>query len=386
MLPAAVLLLAAAAVFYIVAGYPLILALSRSRAAPPVAKDARYKPTTSIVLAVHDGERYIADKLENLLTLDYPTDLRDILVVSDGSDDGTDAIVEAYANRGVELLRIPRGGKAQAINAALARVRGEIVFFTDVRQKLAPGSLADLAANFADPTVGVATGELRFHNTVRVGEQADVGLYWRYEIWARGRHCEIDSMFGATGCIYAVRRRLASALWPDTLADDVVMPLRVFLAGYRVILDPAAVAWDYRTAEGGEFRRKLRTLAGLWQVFTRMPELFARANRMRFHFLSHKFARLVLPWAVLAACAATFALPDSTIRAVLLSDEAVLLGMALLDFLLPRPFFLKRLTSPARTFLTINLAALLSVVVFVAPPATLWGATRVSIPGHKPAL
>jgi cellulose synthase/poly-beta-1,6-N-acetylglucosamine synthase-like glycosyltransferase len=379
MVAAVTLAVIAAFVLYVVLGYPLLLA-SAKNAAPAVRKDPSFRTTVSVVLAVHNGEEFITAKLESLIGLHYPADLLDILVVSDGCTDGTDRIVERFAARGVRLLRLPHGGKAAALNAAVRHCSGEILFFTDVRQKLEPRSLAQLVANFADPTVGAATGELRFLGRERIGEQADMKLFWRYEVWARRQHSRVDSIFGVTGCIYAMRRRLAEPMPADTLADDVLAPVRVFLRGYRVIFDPEAVAFDYPAAEGAEFRRKLRTLAGLWQVFVRLPRLFTGANRMRFHFLSHKFARLLLPWAILAILAATLALPASPVRDAFLGGEIGLVALALADAYMPKWIPLKRITSPARTFLVMNAAAALSLIVFIVPPASLWRATRVKAP------
>jgi cellulose synthase/poly-beta-1,6-N-acetylglucosamine synthase-like glycosyltransferase len=344
-----------------------------------VRKDMGFRATVSTILAVHDGEQFIRAKLESLLALRYPAELLDILVISDGSTDGTEGIVESFASRGVRLLRVPRGGKAAALNAGLAHVSGEILFFTDVRQPLEPAALAHLVANFADPSVGVVTGELRIVGPDSLGEQRDLGLYWRYELWARRRHSEIDSTFVATGCIYAMRRSLAEPLPPGTLTDDAMMPLRAFFRGYRVIFDPKAIAYDYPADEGVEFRRRLRTLAGLWQLCIRMPELFTGANRMRLHFLSHKFSRLAIPWAVLLVGASTLALHASPFRNMLLTAEAFPVALALVDVLVPRKSPLKRVTSPARTFLSMNAAALLSTMAFFVPPATLWRTTRVKV-------
>jgi len=210
-----------------------------------------------------------------------------------------------------------------------------------------------------------------------LGEQADMDLYWRYEVWARKRHSSIDSVFNATGCIYAMRRELAAPLPPDTLTDDAVLPLRAFFKGYRVVLDPEAIAFDYPAVANTEFRRRLRTLAGLWQVHARMPQLFTAHNRMRFHFLSHKFSRLVLPWAALLILASTVALPPSPFRTFLLLDELALILLAFLDCIVPGRSFLKRLSSPARTFVMMNAAALAAVSVFFLPATRLWLPTRV---------
>jgi cellulose synthase/poly-beta-1,6-N-acetylglucosamine synthase-like glycosyltransferase len=201
-------------------------------------------------------------------------------------------------------------------------------------------------------------------------------LYWRFEIWTRSHHSRIDSIFSTTGCIYALRRSLATPLPPDTIADDGTFSLRAFFRGYRVIFDPEALAFDYPAAEGGEFRRRLRTLAGLWQLFVRLPQLFTSADRMRFHFLSYKFGRLVLPWAILLIWGSTLALTDSRWRNFLLIDELTLVALAVLDRFVPRAFFLKRISSPARTFMAMNAAALLAVLVFFVPAETLWRPTR----------
>jgi len=381
---AAPLLLAVgtAIVFYILIGYPLLLAYSFRRSAPPVRKDMGFRTTVSVLLAVHNGEQFIRKKLECLLALNYPAELMDILVVSDGSTDATDGIVESFRDRRVRLLQAPWGGKPAALNLALRHASGEILFYTDVRQLFHPDSLAHLVANFADPTVGVVTGEPRFLDPDCTGAQADMELYWRYDLWVRRRHARIDSACNTTGWIYALRRSLAKAIPDDTLTDDAVIPLEALFRGYRVIVEPKAVAFDYPNIKGGEFRRKLRTLGGLWQVHVRLPRLFTRANRMRFHFFSHKSSRLVLPWGILLILAGTAALDSSQVRSFLLSDELLLLVLALGDYLVPKRSPLKRISSPARSFLAMNAASLLSIIVFVVPPRRLWPPTQVILGGQ----
>jgi cellulose synthase/poly-beta-1,6-N-acetylglucosamine synthase-like glycosyltransferase len=378
MLPWILLWAGTATVSYILFGYPALLAFSFRRAAPPILKDMAFRPTVSVLLAVHNGQHFIQKKLECLLALNYPKELLEILVVSDGSTDATEPAVESFAARGVRLLRVPRNGKPAALNAGLAHVSGEILFFTDVRQVLPPDSLGYLAANFADPSVGVVTGELQFLNPDHTGEQADMELYWRYELWARRRHSLIGSVCNTTGCIYAVRRRLAEPIPPDTLVDGAVIPLRVLCRGYRVVVDPLAMAFDFPKIKGGEFRRKLRTLAGLWQVHARMPQLFTRANPMRFHFLSHKSCRLVLPWAILTTWLAALMLPASPLQRIVAIGPLVLIALAAMDPLVPNGILLKRISSPARSFLSMNLAALLSPIVFIIPAAILWRPSQVA--------
>jgi biofilm PGA synthesis N-glycosyltransferase PgaC len=379
LIAASFLLVAAALSLYLIMGYPLILSRWR-RFGPPIQKDLDFRATVSVVLAVYNGEEFLARKLDNLLALDYPSDLLDVVVVSDGSTDATDSIASSYAHRKVRLVRVPRAGKAAALNAAISNATGDILFFVDVRQVLDPQALRHLVASFADPTVGAATGELRFVHSDRVGEAADIDLYWRYEIWARQRHSRIDSIFSTTGCIYAMRRSLARPIPPDTLVDDGVIPLQAFFRGYRVVIDTEALAFDYGVITGGEFRRKLRTLAGVWQIWARLPRLFTSANRMRLHFLPHKFGRVALPWLILVGLIAAIRLPGGAVRSTLLALALVVLVLAALDPLLPKKFALRRISSPARSFVVLNAAALLSVIVFFVPPERLWKPTRV---GHN---
>jgi len=370
------LFVGAAIVAYILILYPLMLAAWPYKSRPPVQKNFEHRPSVSIVMAVYNGAEFIRNKLESILDLEYPKELIQILVVSDGSTDETEAIVREFLGRGVELLVLPHGGKANALNSAFELATGEILFFTDVRQALDRNALQHLAANFADSSVGAVSGEMHLVEG-RAGEQADMDLYWRYEVWVRKQHSRIDSIFATTGCIYAMRRSLASAIPADTLSDDAVLPLRAFFEGYRVVFDPEAIALDHPARAGTEFRRRSRNLAGLWQVFMRMPQLFTSRNRMRLQFLSHKFSRLVLPWAILLVIGATIALPASSFRFWMLVNEGALMSLALIDAIIPHWLPIKRITSPARTFLSMNAASIAALAVFFVSPRRMWAPTRV---------
>ncbi|HEY7334368.1 MAG TPA: glycosyltransferase family 2 protein [Bryobacteraceae bacterium] len=373
------LLMSAGAVAYILIGYPLLLALWRNRRLPPVAKDPAFKTHVTVIMAVYSGAAFLSKKLESILSLDYPKELMQILVVSDGSTDATEDIAREYAAQGVELIAAPHAGKAACLNLAFERATGDLLFLTDVRQLLDSQALSNLVSDFADPTVGAATGEMRLLPGSS-GEHRDMDLYWRYELWARRRHSEIDSLFTTTGCLYALRRELAAPLPTDTLSDDAYLALKAFSRGYRVIFDPEAIAFDYPAIAGTEFRRRWRNLAGLWQIHWRTPWLFTSANRMRLHFLSHKFGRLVLPWAMLAVVAFTAMLPDVHRRNSLLAVDAVFAALALLDRWIPLGFPLKRLSSPIRTFLLMNAASLAAIAIFLIPAQKLWKPTRAAAP------
>ena len=371
-----VFLVSVAFCVYTLFGYPLLLGLLARWRTRPVRK-APWPATVSVILPVYNGEPWMAAKMESILALNYPAELVEILVVSDGSADATASIVGGFTDRAkIVFLALPRGGKAAALNAAMAIAGGEILFFTDVRQQLHPDSLANLVACFADPEVGVASGEL----VIRPGaglEEAYVGLYWKYEKWIRKQLSRLDSVLGATGCIYAMRRQLASPLPEDTLNDDMYLPLAAFFRGLRVILDDSALAYDYPTALASEFRRKVRTLAGVYQIVGFYPALLGPRNRMWIHFFSHKLARLLMPWAMIAAAVASLGLPAPwNVWAV--GAEASACALAWLDVWLPAGFPLKRLTSPIRTFAVLMAASLCALAILVVPPRVLWKETRVS--------
>jgi poly-beta-1,6-N-acetyl-D-glucosamine synthase len=243
----------AAFVIYVLFGYPVLLMLL-SRRVRPVRK-APLRLSVSVLLPVRNGERWIARKLESLIALDYPRELVDIVVLSDGSTDATAQIARSFDKDRVQVLELPPGGKAVALNAGIQKAQGEILFFTDVRQTFDSDSLDHLMQCFADPEVGAVTGELIILDGDSL-EEANVGLYWKYEKWIRKALSRIDSIHGATGCIYAMRRELVCPVPAGTLLDDVFLPLHAFFRGYRVVMDDNARAYDFPTSLDAEFRRR----------------------------------------------------------------------------------------------------------------------------------
>ena len=207
---AAFLLLAFLAA-YILIGYPLLLAWLAARFGKPIRKGAPEDParkTVSILIAVYNGAAVLRPKLESVMALDYPKELLEVLVLSDGSTDGTNEIVRGFAGQGIELVELPHAGKPAALSAGIARSKGEILVLTDARQTLEPDSVRQLVACFSDPTVGAVSGDL----PMRPGagdEHSSTSLYWRIERWIRINLGRVDSTFGTTGPFYAMRRELA---------------------------------------------------------------------------------------------------------------------------------------------------------------------------------
>jgi cellulose synthase/poly-beta-1,6-N-acetylglucosamine synthase-like glycosyltransferase len=298
-----------------------------------------------------------------------------ILVLSDGSTDRTEEIALSMAAEGVRLLPLPRAGKAATLTAGMREATGDFLVFTDVRQDLAPDSLALLLENFADPTVGVVSGALTILDPV-THEEADTGLYWRYELWIRDRLSRIDSIFGATGAYYVMRRELAAPIPAGTLLDDMYLPLSAFLCGYRLLVDTRAKAFDHPTGLDAEFRRKVRTLAGNYQILAAYPRMLGPANRLWFHFWSYKFGRLILPFALIVLFGASLALPKPKVYAAV-GVQVIFYGLAIADRWIPPRFVLKRLTSPIRTFVTLMGASVWALSVFFVPSANLWTQTHV---------
>lgn len=365
----AVFLVACAVALYALVGYPLLLNWLARRVDNPVHKDNRLR-AVSFVIAVYNGEKFLERKLKAILAQNYPRELMEILVVSDGSTDRTDEIARSFAAQGVKFLRVPHGGKAAALNAGVPLVSGEILVLNDVRQTLDPDCLRNVIACFGDDKVGAVSPQTIIVQG-ETHEESTTSLYWRYEHWIRLRMTRIDSTFGYSGAFAAIRRSLWVPLPPGTLLDDVYEPLVAFFKGYRILMEPSATMYDFPTALQSEFRRKVRLQAGLYQMLKIMPELLSSRNRMRLHFLSAKYGRIVIPYCMIAAAAATIGLPTYW-RAAAACAQAVFYGLAALDAVVPDGVALKKITSPIRTFVVLMAASLAAVRVYFVQPTSLW--------------
>jgi cellulose synthase/poly-beta-1,6-N-acetylglucosamine synthase-like glycosyltransferase len=367
--------ISAGLIFYVIIGYPCLLHWLARRYPKPFRREDRLFGV-SIVVPVHNGARFLRQKLESLLHLDYPADVLEILVVSDGSTDETNNIAREYSHQGVQLLSVPRLGKAAALNAAVQHVRGEILVLTDVRQTLAPDSIKWLIAPFADPSVGVVSGELILREgTTR--DEADIGLYWKYESWIRRNLSWLDSTMGATGPFYAIRRKLFQPIPEDILLDDVYLPMKIFFAHYRLVVEPQAIVYDYPMTREREFGRKVRTLGGNYQLLLRMPALLGRRNRLLWHFVSYKLGRLCLPWLILALLITGLRLPLPW-NLLVAGSAAAFAGLAAVDCGIPQHSILKRISSPARTFAILMLATVEGLKVLFVPPRSVWKVTDIA--------
>ena len=283
---------------YVHVGYPLILLAWRRLAARPVRKSF-WEPPVSILIAARNEKDRIEAKIVNCLQLDYPPEKLQVVVALDAPSDGTDILARKYAGKIVNVLSFSQHkGKAGTLNGAAASAKGDILVFADVRQKFDRRALRELVANFHDPSIGAVSGELMLMDESGREAADGVGLYWRYEKWIRAQEAQIHSMMGATGSIYAIRRELFTPIPPDTILDDVAIPMNIVLRGMRAVFDGSARAYDQVSASPQhEYARKVRTLAGNYQVLARMPELLSPLhNPVWLQFISHKVGRLLVPY------------------------------------------------------------------------------------------
>ncbi|HEY2118826.1 MAG TPA: glycosyltransferase family 2 protein [Candidatus Acidoferrum sp.] len=357
--------------FYAYVLYPGWLFL-RARLYPrPIDRKPVY-PKISIVLAVRNEGKHLAAKLSNLQRLDYPRELLDIFVVSDASTDQTNDILKNPDDSRVHAILLPEhAGKAEALNRAIEAATGEIVVFMDARQRIANDGLRTLAEALADPSVGCVSGALQLGD----GEDHSpkgVGSYWKMEKGIRSWESTAGSVVGATGALYAVRRNLIPHLPPGLILDDVFIPMEVVRRGVRVIFEPRALAWDSLPSNPQqEFRRKVRTLFGNYQLLRFAPWLLTSANPLRFEFFSHKLCRLAVPFALLGMILSSFFLSGYLYRLPL----AAAVGVVAFGFLalLRRPLgIVSRLTDLALAFVLLNTAAIVAFFYFAVGKKRVW--------------
>ena len=321
----------AAALVYTYIGYPLLVGTLAATFARRVGRRG-IEPTVSVLLVARDEQARIAERLANLTGLDYPPDRVEILLGSDGSTDATVSAARPYADRvRVFDFPVPRG-KAAVLNDLAAHAQGEILAFADARQSFSTEAMRALVAPFSDPRVGGVSGELVLDDPRGRSEVgAGVGAYWRYEKAIRKAESAVGSTVGATGAIYAIRRALYARIPPDTILDDVLIPMHVVREGYRVVFEPKALAFDRASDDARqEFRRKVRTIAGNFQLFAREPWLLVPLrNPVWFQTVSHKALRLLGPAFLAGTFLASLVLASEPVYGAALLAQTLVLTAAL---------------------------------------------------------
>jgi len=364
--------LSLALIFVAYAGYPIWLYFRARFLTRPVRRASIF-PSVTILLAVHNEEKYLPAKLHNLAALDYPPDHVGVIVVSDGSTDETNKILAAWesANRRTVILS-NHCGKAVALNRGVAEAKGEIIVFTDARQTIASDALKNLVANFGDPSVGCVSGELMIGPDPAADSAGGVGLYWQLEKKIRYWEGLAESTVGATGAFYAVRRNLLLPLPQETILDDVYIPFQVVRQGQRVVFEPKALAWDdLKPGPKQEFHRKVRTLIGNYQLLQLAPWILKRPNPLRFQFICHKLLRLLVPFALVGLLLSTFWLRKE-IYGLALVLQLVFYALSALRIFRARVGIISRLSDIPLTFIVLNAAAAVAFIYFVTGRKAVW--------------
>jgi cellulose synthase/poly-beta-1,6-N-acetylglucosamine synthase-like glycosyltransferase len=351
-------------------GYPAFLAVYALFRKKPFGT-ASNTPSVSIIIAARNEENNLPAKLDNLRALNYPPECIQVIVASDGSTDGTIGIMHENAPFVIAVVLTESHGKAIALNKAVEKATGEILVFQDARQVVDPNSVAELAACFADPSIGAVSGELLLETADSPSQSSALGVYWRLEKVIRKLESATGSVVGVTGALYAIRRELFTAMPEGTILDDVFVPMYVVRRGRRVIFQPKAIAHDRIFNENGrEFARKVRTLTGNYQLLRLAPWLVSVRNPLLFRFVSHKLLRLLVPMSLVLALISSGLAGGAFYRLALLA-QLLFYCLAAIGRLNPPSKQLK-LVSVANTFVMLNVAAAMAFYNFVSGREKVW--------------
>lgn len=367
------------------AGYPAWLKLLARRRPRPTAT-SRWQPHVTVCMAVHNGMAHLDAKIDGLLAHDYPADRLDLVVVSDGSTDGTGARLRERAGPRLVAVDLPtRRGKTACLADAIPRAAGEVLLFTDVRQRLAPGSVQALCDALASGELAAVSGLLRLEGADGYAQAVDA--YWKYETAIRRAEAATGSVVGVSGALYAVRKR-DMPLPPEGLVlDDVWVPMRIAADGGRIGLEPAAVAFDRASPSAAvESARKRRTLSGNWQLLARWPAIAIPGRHpLAWRFVHHKLLRLLAPLFLAGAFIANLALLGQGLLPTALfaaQCAAYLTALAGLQWPSLRALLPVKLAS---AFLEMNAYAVMGFIDFLrSRDAHLWAAAPSPLPPSPP--
>ena len=371
-------LLSAGFVVYIYALFPVWLHIRASGKPELSAVEPTVWPTVSVVIAAHNEAKNLPIKFQSLTEMDYPEDKIEWIVVSDGSSDNTKEVAAEWFgdhdNRTLLHLDTPHG-KCGALNEGVAIATGEIILFMDARQPISPNTAKRLIPFLLDPQFGAATGELVLSEDSSL-EAANFGLYWRYEKWIRDNQSRLFSTTGVTGALYAIRRKDFKPNPIGTLLDDFDTPVGLLKDGKRTVFVPGAYAFDAAADDiHQEFRRKVRNLGGNWQSFSHNPWLYNPVkNPVWLQFMSHKFGRLIVPWAlIIAFLTALFGLfTGSAFLSFMFLIQVIYYALAIASYM-DLPFARAKILNFPKIFVQMNAAAIVGTVkYFFSKKASRW--------------
>jgi len=350
--------------------YPILLGalcrLKKSRLSgvePAEVADADL-PAVTMLVAAHNEERVIREKIANSLAIDYPADRFRVVIASDGSQDGTNALAAGCGDARIQLIAYPkRRGKIATLNATIPQLQDEIIVMSDANTMYAPDAVRALVRHFQDGKVGCVCGELLLESPD--GEGSGEGLYWKYETGLKRMESRLGFLLGATGGIFALRRSLFRALPAGTIVEDFVTAMKVLEGGHRVCYEPAARATETTAPTmQEEMRRKCRIGAGGFQAIALTA---AMLNPLRglpaLGYWSHKIVRWCVPFFLMGMLVGSVALVGEPFYRLALAAQLLAYAIGV-QGLLPRPID-HPILRPARYFFVMNLALLIGFVRFI---------------------
>lgn len=355
-------------IFYCYLGYPMLLLIWSRFFTRKVTKSEEL-PRVTLLIAAYNEAAYIQDKIRNALAMDYPSGQLEVLVGSDGSTDGTEKLARQIKDSRVRVIHWnKRRGKISVINSLVPKAKGEIVVFSDCRQMYFPDAIRQLVMNLADPQVGCVSGSLEILPLSRKSFDEGVGFYRIYEQFLRNLEGKIHSMLGATGAIYAVKKRLFSPPPLDTILDDFEIPLRIVEKGYRAVFEPLAIAYDFPPGTPQEeMSRKVRTLAGNYQSLPRLKRLLHPfRSPIALQLFSHKVLRLLTPFLMILVFVLNLKLAShSDLYLCLFCGQLTFYWLGGFGSILRVKGRLRRVFGIASAFILLNYAALLGCFRFL---------------------
>ncbi len=316
------------------------------------------------MIAAYNEEETIADKIKNSLELDYPKDKLEIVVVSDGSTDRTDEIVKGFADQGVRLFRVEgRVGKTEARNQAVLAMRKEIIVFSDATAVYEKNVIRKLVRNFADPSVGMVSGNLTYFDKTQGSMGLATKLYWGYESAIKRAQSRLHTLTGAVGCINAFRRKLYHVL-PPNIIEDFTEPLMIVAQGYRIVYEREAISYERTTQKPSqEFHMRVRVIRGGMKGFI---YAFRRLNfkdhtLVLLQLFGHKVLRWLMPVTLISIFITNLALfifGQNFLADMLMVAQFMCYALALLGMMWRPGGILGKIISIPTYFVIVNAASL----------------------------
>lgn len=358
-----------AVLLYTFIGYPVFVFLvSRFFPGKPIRR-SHFEPFVTVLITAYNEEQDIRAKLENTLKIDYPTDLLEILVASDGSTDRTDEIIGEFKDRGVRLFRQEgRVGKTITQNNAVEQAAGEIILFSDATTMYSRDVLVKMLPNLADETVGCVAGKLIYVDPEKTGVGKGARRYWSYETFIKENESRACSLIGASGCLYAVRKSAYRPMYAEACSDFLIATI-LYEQGLRTVYEPEAVCTEETNKRADkEMRMRVRVIS---QTFTDLWRNRSMMNPFKSGFfavelISHKVFRYAVPvFLILIFLCSGLLWYNTDVFGVIFFIQVGFYLLATIGWILERAGFSSRILAIPLYFVLTNLASLIAFYKFI---------------------